>query len=92
MNSGLEVGLPLDNHLKALWNKMKLIRPAIQNLPNEMSGMIQCVGQFKSHRDPFTLSSGHYATAAAYGLTTDFDFYFDDDFGHEEIGKSYWDW
>jgi hypothetical protein len=92
MNSGLEIGLPLDKQLKALWAKLELIGPAVRDLPNEMSGVIQCVGHFKSHLDPFVLASGHYATAAAYQLSIDCDFYFDDDFGDEAAGKPYWTW
>ncbi len=92
MSSGLKVGMPLDSHLKALWTKMEVIRSAVCEIPDEMFGLIQCVGHFKGNREPFTLSAGHFSTAAYYRLQIDFDFYFDNNFGHEDLGKPYWDW
>jgi hypothetical protein len=92
LDSGLEKGVPLDAHIRALWKRIAAIRPEICSLPDEMTRVIQCVGHFKDHNDACKLSSGHFATAAFYRLDWDFDFYFDDDFGSEDEGKPYWEW
>ncbi|SLN20850.1 hypothetical protein ROA7450_00723 [Roseovarius albus] len=92
MKSGLKPGLPLEDHLTALWRRMERIREKVCEIPDEMHGVIQCVGYFKSHRDVCALSAGHYITAAYYQLNIDFDLYFDDDFGHENEGMPYWKW
>ena len=57
-----------------------------------MESSVICVGHFGSHLDSVEIASGHFATAAYYKLSLDFDFYFEDDFGHEEEGKPYWSW
>lgn len=57
-----------------------------------MQGFIQFVAFFKTHRDHLSLASGHFSTAASYRLIIDFDFYFEDDFGHDEGGQPYWSW
>jgi hypothetical protein len=92
LESGLEKGEPLDAHIRALWKRIEEIRPAICSLPKEVTRVLQCVGHFRDHSDACTLSGGHFATAAYYHLDWDFDFYFDDDFGHEDEGKPYWVW
>lgn len=92
LDSGLERGEPLDAHVRALWKRVEKIRPALCNLPEEITGVVQCVGHFKNHNGACTLSGGHFATAAYYRLSWDFDFYFDDNFGHEEEGNPYWAW
>lgn len=92
LDSGLERGEPLDAHIRALWKRLEKIRPAVCSLPQEINRVLQCVGHFKNHNDACAVSSGHFATAAFYGLDWDFDFYFDDDFGHEVKGKPYWAW
>jgi hypothetical protein len=90
--SDLEKGEALDAHIKALWKRIEKFRPAFCRLPEEITRVLQCVGHFKDHKDACTLSSGHFATAAFYGLDWDFDFYFDDHFGREDEGKPYWEW
>ncbi|MEP3180557.1 MAG: DUF4279 domain-containing protein [Lentilitoribacter sp.] len=92
LHSGLGKGEPLDAHLRALWKRMEKIRPAICNLPKDVTRLLQCVGYVKGHSDVCALSTGHFATAAYYQLDFDFDFYFDDDFGDEDMGKPYWKW
>lgn len=92
MKSGLKHGLPLEDHLTVLWQKMEHIREKVCEMPDGMHGVIQCVGYFKSHRDVCALSAGHYITAAYYQLKIDFDFYFDDCFGHEDEEMPYWKW
>lgn len=91
--SGVEHGKPINEHLAALWRRLSEYKEKIIELPEEMDAYISCVGHFKSHLDNIEISSGHYATAAYYGLKLDCDFYFDDDFGRdEEGGKPYWSW
>ncbi len=92
MKSGLKAGLPLESHLTALWRRMAPIRNEVCEMPDAMHGVIQCVAYFNSHRDAFTLPAGHYITAAYYQLNIDFDFYFEDLFGHEDEGMPYWKW
>ncbi|MGJ8611358.1 MAG: DUF4279 domain-containing protein [Octadecabacter sp.] len=92
LDSGLQKGEPLDAHIKALWKRIGNVRPAICSLPEEITRVLQCVGHFKDHNDACALSSGHFATAAFYHLDWDFDFYFDNEFGHEVEGKPYWEW
>ncbi len=90
--SGTERGAPLDEHLRALWRRLADYREEIITLPEEMHRSVSCVGAFNSHLDNIEIASGHFATAAYYGLTLDCDFYFDDDFGDDEEGKPYWSW
>ena len=92
LKSGLEVGAPLDAHLISLWQRMASHRDVLCSLPNDMSACVQCVAHFKSHRDKVAIAAGHYSTAAYYQMNIDCDFYFEDDFGHEEDGKPYWLW
>jgi len=90
--SGVELGQPLDLHIQALWRRLAGCRDQICDLPDTMCGVVQGTGFFKTHRDPFVLSSGHYQTASFYGLPIDFDFYYEDNFGYEDEGTPYWEW
>ena len=92
LQSGVEEGLPIDVHLKSIWKKIVPYRTQICGLPSSMHGLIQCVGTFKTRRDQFAVSAGHFSTAAYYQLSFDFDFYFDDEFGDEKEGQRYWEW
>ena len=92
LQSGVEKGLPLDVHLQSIWKKVAAYRTQICELPSSMIGLIQCVGSFRTRRDQFIVSAGHFSTAAYYRLSFDFDFYFDDDFGNDEEGHRYWEW
>jgi hypothetical protein len=67
-------------------------RGRIINLPEEVSRKVSCVGVFNSHLDTIEIASGHFTTAAYYNLTLDCDFYYEDDFGHDDLGKPYWSW
>lgn len=78
--------------MMALWQRIETHRRVLCELPDKMSSYIQCVGHFKSHHDKLAIAAGHYATAAYYQMNIDCDFYFDDDFGHDEKGKPYWFW
>lgn len=82
--SGVERGRPIDEHLQALWRRLSVYREQIIQLPKDMERSVPCVGHFSSHFDPFQISSGHFATATYNGLNLDCDFYYDDDFGHED--------
>ncbi|MEL6643793.1 MAG: DUF4279 domain-containing protein [Pseudomonadota bacterium] len=90
--SGVERGDPIDEHLRALWRRLSGLRELIIQLPEEMNPSVSCVGHFASHFDKVQISSGHFATAAYYRANLDFDYYFDDDFGHEKEGTPYWSW
>lgn len=90
--SGVERGKPIDEHLQALWRRLSDLREPIIRLPKEMNRSVPCVGHFVSHFDKVQISSGHFSTAAYYGVNLDCDFYFDDKFGHEEEGTPYWSW
>ena len=90
--SGVDHGRPIDEHLQALWRRLTEYKERIVELPEEMTASVPCVGYFKSHLDKVEFASGHFATAAYYGLTFDCDFYFDDEFGNEDLGEPYWSW
>ena len=90
--SGVERGKPINERLQSLWRRLSPLREKIIQLPAGMEGSVSCVGYFDSHLDPLEIASGHFATAAYYRLGFDCDFYFGDDFGHEEDGKPYWSW
>lgn len=90
--SGVEEGRPIDEHLRSLWRRLSVYREKLLNMPEELTASVSCVGHFHSHFDTVEIASGHFATAASYNLTLDFDFYFDDAFGQEEEGKPYWSW
>lgn len=90
--SGADRGRPIDEHLQALWRRLSVYRERIIRLPEDMERSVSCVGHFRTRFDKFQISSGHFATAAYYSLNLDCDFYFDDDFGHEDEGKPYWSW
>ena len=90
--SGVERGRPINEHLQALWRRLSEYREKIIELPEGMEGSVPCVGYFNTHLDPVEIASGHFSTAAYYRLTLDCDFYFDDDFGHDDAGKPYWSW
>jgi len=90
--SGIEKGEPIETHLQSLWRRVSTYHAQVVGLANTMKGYIAGVGYFKSHRDKFAISSGHFATTAYYQLNFDFNFYFDDNFGHEEEGRPYWKW
>lgn len=91
LNSGVEEGQPIEDHLQSLWRRMAPLRDRILALPDTMCATIDGTAAFASHRDRFTLSAGHYKTAACFGLPLDFDFVFDDDFGLDE-STPYWVW
>ena len=90
--SGVERGRPINKHLQALWRRLSAYREKITELPEGMDGSIICVAYFNSHLDNVEIASGHFATAAYYKLELDCDFYFDDNFGHDDEGKPYWSW
>ena len=90
--SGVERGRPIEEHLQALWRRLLVYREKVIHLPEEMKGSVPCVGHFDTHLDTIEIASGHFATAAYYGLALDCDFYFDDDFGHDEEVNPYWFW
>ena len=88
--SGAVRGEPLDTHLRCLWRRLEPFRQALIDLPEDMKAYAQCVGKFATHQNPVSIASGHFATAASYRLVWDFDFYFGDEFGHDEM--PYWKW
>ena len=90
--SGVDHGRPIDEHLQALWRRLSEYGEKIIELPESMDASVPCVGCFNSHLDTVEIASGHFATAAYYRLILDCDFYFDDDFGHDDLGKPYWSW
>lgn len=90
--SGVERGRPIDEHLCALWRRMADYRRTIIDLPEDVYRRVCCVGVFNSHLDRLEIASGHFTTAAYYGLTLDCDFYYEDDFGDVDLGKPYWSW
>lgn len=93
LQSGLEKGESIDDHLRSLWRRLALFRPKFPILPPEMITTVQCVGHFNSRNDPFSIASGHYKTVAFYGCEFDCDFYFMDEFGNEEEdGQPLWSW
>lgn len=95
MSSGLDEraeGISLEEHLRALWGRMEVIRDRVVSAPPDFHRWLVAVGHFDSFDEALSLSGGHFATAAYYRLTIDFDFYFDDDFGHDDDGRAYWDW
>ena len=92
MLSGVERGKSIDEHLQGLWRRLSDYRENIILLPEDMHRSVPCVGYFASHFDKVQISSGHFATAAYYRVNLDCDFYFDDEFGHEDEGTPYWSW
>ena len=82
----------LGGHYSALWRRLSEYGEKIIELPESMDASVPCVGCFNSHLDTVEIASGHFATAAYYRLILDCDFYFDDDFGHDDLGKPYWSW
>jgi len=67
-------------------------RESIIALPDDVYRSVPCVGVFDSHLDTSEIASGHFTTAAYYNLTFDCDFYYEEDFGDDDLGKSYWVW
>lgn len=92
MQSGIERGQPIDKHLKALWRRLSPLRDQIIHLPAEMNRQICCVGCFDTHLDDLQISAGHFAAAHSFGVTIDFDFYFENDFGDETKAMPHWLW
>jgi hypothetical protein len=95
LSSGLDErtgGISVESHLRALWLRLVAFREQIISTPPEFEKWLVAVAHFDKYDEPLMLSGGHFATASYYGLRLDFDFYFDDDFGHDDLGRSYWDW
>ncbi len=90
MLSGIERGKPIDDHLKALWRRLSVHREQIIRLPDYMERGVFCVGVFNTRHDKFQIASGHFATAAYFGVTLDCDFYFDDEFGDDDGEIPWW--
>jgi hypothetical protein len=83
----------IEDHLRALWQRMSNIREKIISLPPECDRWLVGVAHFDQYNEPLSLSGGHFATARYYRLRMDFDFYFDDSFGNDdECERRYWDW
>ena len=92
LSSGIQIGAPLDEHLKSLWSRMAPFRKQICNRPADMNAHIACTGTFQTKSETILLSAGHFSTAAYYKIVIDFDFYFEDSFDNDEVGKPYWKW
>ncbi len=90
--SGEERGLPLDRHLRSLWKRIEPYKERLIHLGPEFSRQLTCVAWFPTKDSEITISAGHFSTAAYYRLDLNFDFYFEDDFGHEDLGKGYASW
>ncbi len=96
MASGLDEAdesISVEEHLRSLWGRMQSIREQVFSAPPEFERWLVAVGYFDRFEEPLSVSGGHFATAAYYRLNLDFDFYFGDDFGHDDYGGgAYWDW
>lgn len=90
--SGAEKGLSLDRHLRSLWKRIEPYKQELIHLDPEFSRELVCVAWFPNKDTDFTISAGHFKTAAYYRLNPDFDFYFLDDFGQEDLGQGYFSW
>ena len=79
LGSGIEQGMPLDDHLRAIWARLPPLGDALVRRPADWRGWLVCVARFASPNDPVTIAAGHFKMTATYRLDLDCDFYFDDD-------------
>ncbi len=87
LGSGIDQGLPLDDHLRAIWPHLPPLRDALWKLPADWLARVACVARFASPNDAFAISAGHYRVAASYNLDLDCDFYFDDESAFDADGN-----
>lgn len=92
LHSGEKKGLPLDTHIRALWRRIEPYGERLIQLGPEYSRYLVCTTWFPNKDSGFTITAGHFGTIAYYRLEIDFDFYFLDNFGDENIGKGYASW
>jgi hypothetical protein len=90
--SGEKKGLSLDAHLRSLWKRIEPYKEGLIHLGPEFTRRLVCVAWFPNKDTEFKISAGHFGTVGYYRLDLDFDFYFLDDFGHEDAGKGYASW
>jgi len=92
LHSGERTGSPLDTQFRSLWKRIEPHKDRLRALGPEFSRFLVCTAWFPTRDTQLNIAAGHFATAAYYRLEPDFDFYFDDDFGHEDAGKGYATW
>lgn len=92
LHSGEMKGLPLDTHLRSLWRRLEPYKDRLIQLGPEYPRYLVCTAWFPTRDADVNIAAGHFSTAAYYRLETDFDFYFEDDFGDEDAGKGYATW